>query len=153
MAAAIFRHLLRVNGTLDQWIVDSAAHGYFHVGESMDARAIKTLRCHGIRHTNHTARLLTEEDYFKFQYMLALSEDDLQGLDFKAPENSTAHFELLGAYDPEGRASVHDPFYVGNSTTFENCFQQSYRSCTGFLEFLATVKEELSSTVSSATTS
>lgn len=60
--------------------------------------------------------------------------DDLNGL---RPSDGTAKVLLLGDFDPEGDRIIRDPYYDRGSEGFEKCYQQSVRSCKGFLEKVA----------------
>lgn len=48
MAHAVFEHLLRDNEKEEEWEVDSAAIGSWHVGNQPDRRALKVLKEKGI---------------------------------------------------------------------------------------------------------
>lgn len=51
----MFLHLITEKGVKDQWRVDSAALGGWHVGNRPDSRALSTLKKHNIEYHN-TAR-------------------------------------------------------------------------------------------------
>lgn len=55
IAEAVFVKLLKDAGKTDDWIVDSAAIGPWHVGKGPDRRAISVLTKHSIS-TGHKAR-------------------------------------------------------------------------------------------------
>lgn len=48
IAEAVFSHILNERGIDGQWKVDSAAIGGWHVGNSPDSRASKTLANHNV---------------------------------------------------------------------------------------------------------
>jgi low molecular weight phosphotyrosine protein phosphatase len=55
IAEAVFAKLIKDAGKDDDWIVDSAAIGSWHVGKSPDRRALSVLKKHNVP-TNHKAR-------------------------------------------------------------------------------------------------
>ena len=55
IAEAVFVKQLKDAGKHDDWIVDSAAIGSWHIGKSPDRRAISVLTKHQVS-TNHKAR-------------------------------------------------------------------------------------------------
>ena len=82
------------------------------VGEPPDERAQEAMRRTGIS-TDKTARMLTEEDFSKFSYILAMDHDILQHLLKKQPKESKSKTRLLGEYDERKELIIEDPFYVG----------------------------------------
>ncbi|KAH6919500.1 hypothetical protein HPB50_029512 [Hyalomma asiaticum] len=110
MAEAVFKHIAKERGVLDDWHVDSAGTGDWHVGCKPDKRAAECLRDHGVD-MNHSARVTTE-DFTSFKYIFGMDEDNISALHELAPDDSTAQIELLGKYDPQGKTIIRDPYYV-----------------------------------------
>ena len=132
IAEAVFLHKIKEKGIEDQWIVDSAALGAWHVGRSPDHRAMSTLEKNNINYS-HKARKIKKEDFNKFQYIFGMDHDNMLELNNIAPKNSTAKLELLGSYDPKGEVIIRDPYYDDDSEGFTKCYEQCMRSCDGFL--------------------
>ncbi|XP_074039579.1 low molecular weight phosphotyrosine protein phosphatase 1 isoform X2 [Leptinotarsa decemlineata] len=122
-------------GTADEWVVDSAGIGGWHVGNSPDHRARKILRNHNVEYDGK-ARQIEKEDFNNFDYIFGMDEDNIADLKQYAPADSKAKILLLGDFDPEGKRIIRDPYYDSGSDGFEVCYQQCMRSCKAFLEQL-----------------
>ncbi|XP_044730061.1 low molecular weight phosphotyrosine protein phosphatase 1-like [Chrysoperla carnea] len=133
IAEGVFAHLVKQNGDEAEWHVDSAAIGGWHVGKSPDWRAQDVLKAHNIPY-NNTARQLVKEDFYNFDYIFGMDEENMSDLKRKAPKDAKAKLLLLGDFDPEGDRIIRDPYYDSDSKGFEKCYQQCVRSCTEFLK-------------------
>lgn len=52
IAEAVFIDVVKSAGQSDQWTIDSAAIGSWHVGNSPDSRALSTMRKHNLEYNN-----------------------------------------------------------------------------------------------------
>lgn len=118
---------------LDQWEVDSAATGEWHVGKKPDKRAIQCMQDHCVE-MDHRARLVRSSDFRHFQYIFGMDEANMRDLRALAPSDSTAQIEMLGSYDPEGKSVIRDPYYDNGSQGFEEVYRQCLRCCQAFLD-------------------
>src|SRR5271156_1631862 len=57
-----------------------AGTGDYHIGSPPDSRSSRTCAKYGIP-TNHRARQVTEADFEKFDYLLAMDESNLEDLE------------------------------------------------------------------------
>jgi len=57
-----------------------AGTGDYHIGSPPDSRSSRTCAKYGIP-TNHRARQVSEEDFEKFDYLLAMDESNLEDLE------------------------------------------------------------------------
>lgn len=133
IAEAVFLHLLEVNGKLDEWEVDSAALGSWHVGGRPDRRANKILKNHGIDYS-HEVRQITKDDFKNFDFIFGMDESNMRDLNKQKPTGSKAQLILLGSYDTQGERIIRDPYYDDDEAGFEKCYQQCVRSCRAFLD-------------------
>ena len=133
-AEAIFRHLVQERDDRNEWEIDSAGILDLHEGLRSDKRGLQVLKKHGIVN-NHRARQVHEDDFRRFDVILAFDESNVRDLNetFK-PTDGTARAEvkLFGTYDPEGELIIHDPYY-GDISDFEVMFDHIYRCCVEFL--------------------
>ena len=92
---------------------------------------------------NHEARQVTQEDFRKFDYILASDEANLRNLERMKPRNATATVKLFGSFDDN--KPIGDPYYGGIVSlivlftqvpqygTFEQSgFEQCYRQCVRY---------------------
>ncbi|ENN75093.1 hypothetical protein HUJ04_001231 [Dendroctonus ponderosae] len=136
IADAVFSHLVKERGLADKWKVDSAAIGGWHAGNPPDSRASRTLLNHNVPY-NGRARQIEESDFFDFDYIFGMDNNNISNLKGQQPEGSKAKILLLGDFDPEGDRIIRDPYYDSGSQGFEKCYQQCVRSCNGFLDRVA----------------
>ncbi|CAH1404221.1 unnamed protein product [Nezara viridula] len=132
MAEAIFKNMLAKISLEDKWRVDSAGVGTWYIGRDPDPRAIKILQLWKFP-IQRKARQVNDEDFHRFDHILAMDDDDLRHLERMAPPSSTAKRGLLGAYDPLGEVFIEDPFYTRGEKPFQTIMNQCLRCCEGFL--------------------
>lgn len=114
---------------------DSAGTAAYHVGENPDHRSIEVARKHGVP-ISHKARKFVAEDFDRFDYVIAMDEQNYD--DMKALANgSTEHLYLLREFDPDsnGDLNVPDPYY-GGIDGFEKVFQMVSRSVDGLIDHI-----------------
>jgi len=94
--------------------VDSAGTGAWHLGEPPDARARATARRHGLSIDNRRARQIEDDDFFRFDEIVAMDRQNLVDLAGLSPRGATARLSLLLDHVPgrEGQG-IADPYYGG----------------------------------------
>ena len=92
--------------------VDSAGTGDWHVGHPPDPRAQAVAARNGVDISHLRARQVTQEDFYRFDHIVALDRDNLAGLEALRPAGSRARLSLLLDHVPgrEGEA-VADPYH------------------------------------------
>ena len=101
LAEGVFRHLVEQEGLQDQFEIDSAGTGAWHVGERADARSTLVAEQHGIE-LDSRARQVEPEDFERFDYIIAMDRDNLLTLQRMSEANgSEARIELLRKYESE----------------------------------------------------
>ena len=84
------------------------------------------------------ARVVTREDFLRFDLVLAMDEENLAHLVRIAPAGQRQRIQLLLDYAPEaGMREVPDPYYGGDGG-FENVYKMVARSCKGLVQHLRT---------------
>ncbi len=117
--------------------VDSAGTAAYHVGEPSDARSRGAGQKRGYD-LNGRARQFTREDFRKFDYILAMDQDNLRALRKLAPDQASKEkVTLLRQYDAtaEPGAEVPDPYY-GGADGFDRVIDICERACRGLLEHI-----------------
>lgn len=135
IADAVFLHILKEKGLESKWVVDSAGIGGWHAGSPPDRRAKQILKNHNIEY-NGRARQIEDSDFYEFDYIFGMDENNISNLKDQKPANSKAEILLLGDFDPEGDRIIRDPYYDRGSEGFEKCYQQCVRCCKAFLDQL-----------------
>ena len=118
LAEAALRHHAAQRG-LDI-VVDSAGTGDWHIGHPPDPRAQAVAkRLGGIDISGLHARQVGADDFYRFDYIIAMEEQNLRNLRAMAPADARVKLSLLLDHVP-GRAgqAVADPYY-GDDAGFE----------------------------------
>ena len=134
-AKAILRHLLQEREDRNEWEIDSAGTLGFREGLLSDERGLQVLKKHEIA-SNHRARQVNEDDFRRFDVILAFDESNVRDLNesFKPNDgNARAEVKLFGTYDPKGELIIRDPYY-GDISDYEVMFDHVYRCCVEFLK-------------------
>lgn len=136
MAEFIMKQLLAEAGKADQVEVASAAvtgdEIIGGVGNPMDPRAQRELAKNGVLFSQHRARLLTREDYDKYDYLIAMDSENFMAMNqICGGDPERKQYKLLqfaGSY-----ADIDDPWYTND---FDLAFQEISRGCRGLLDQL-----------------
>lgn len=136
MAEFIMKQLLAEAGKADQVEVASAAvtgdEIIGGVGNPMDPRAQRELAKNGVLFSQHRARLLSREDYDKYDYLIAMDSENFMAMNqICGGDPERKQYKLLqfaGSY-----ADIDDPWYTND---FDLAFQEISRGCRGLLDQL-----------------
>ncbi|MBV5311351.1 low molecular weight protein-tyrosine-phosphatase [Chromatium okenii] len=121
-AEGVFRKLLKDHDVEHLIGVDSAGTHAYHLGERPDQRACETARARGVEIRDLRARRVTAEDFERFDYILAMDEDNAANLRDLCPPNMTEKIKLFMDFAPEQQVrDVPDPYY-GGQRGFERVF-------------------------------
>jgi len=147
MAEAIFAHEVQKRGLSDQVQCDSAGTADYHPGSPPDERTLKVLKNHGIE-TQQQARQITAEDFFRFDYILAMDQKNLADLLTLRDtlDNPSASLCLMDAYNPHHDVNdipedIPDPYW-SQEDGFEAVFNLLAPSCQNLLDVI--IEENLS---------
>jgi protein-tyrosine phosphatase len=114
IAEGIFRHVSQKTGILDSMTIDSAGLGSWHVGQPPDQRAQDALSGRGIDISNLRARQVTDEDFERFDLILAMDKANRKGLLKLAPKAAQDKIRLFMDYAPNITVQeIPDPFFGG----------------------------------------
>jgi protein-tyrosine phosphatase len=116
-AEAVLRHRLREAGLGGAITVDSAGTGNWHVGDPPDARSQRHAAKRGYDLSQLRARQVKEDDFHRFQFILAMDQNNMADLTRIAPDRHGAQVRLFAA------AEVPDP-YTGGPQGFELVLDQ-----------------------------
>jgi len=111
-AEGVFSHLVTQAGL--QISVDSAGTHDYHVGEPPDLRSQRAALKRGIDLSGLRARQVTQADFTKFDYILAMDRHNYQLLQSLCPPEQRHKLHLFLDFAPElNRRDVPDPYYEG----------------------------------------
>lgn len=113
-AEGVFRHVVENSDLCDLIQTDSAGTHAYHVGEPPDKRAQATAHSRGIDISDLRARRVSRDDFEKFDYIIAMDNDNLAGLLNECPEHHREKVELFLSYANDlSETEVPDPYYGG----------------------------------------
>jgi protein-tyrosine phosphatase len=126
MASSVLQSRLKRAPWAGRVAVDSAGTYAGHAGEPADARALAVARAAGHEAIlNERARRVTDEDFERFDLILAMDRDNLMHLQLECPPSHHHKLHLFLAYaGVAGATEVPDPYYGGAEG-----FQRVLRLC------------------------
>ncbi len=112
LAEGILQNIVDKQG-LD-WEVDSAGTASYHVGNLPDARAIEIANERGIDISHQRARQIVEEDFDRFDLILAMDAENYNNILALRPLHNDCSVKLILNYTHPGEnRQVPDPYYGG----------------------------------------
>jgi protein-tyrosine phosphatase len=135
-AHGVFEAQVRAAGMADRVTVDSAGTGAWHVGRPPDGRTRRVALQRGYDLSHLRARQVCAADFYAFDYLLAMDEDNLAALRAMRPDDSQVELRLFLDYARDLRErEVPDPYY-GGAGGFERVFDLVERAAAGLLAHL-----------------
>jgi protein-tyrosine phosphatase len=138
LAEGVFRHRVDEAGRADDFLIDSAGTGGWHVGDPPDPRSTAVAASRGVSLAGQRARRVKLEDFDRFDWIVAMDRANLRDLERLRDQagGSDAQLVLLRDFDPEpGDGEVPDPYY-GGPDGFDRVFDLVDRSTRALLEHL-----------------
>ena len=134
-AEAIFLNLINSKGISNQFTVDSAGTGSWHVGKKSDSRMRLAAKQRNINITS-TARQIKEDDFLKFNYILVMDNSNFKNvINLKKRVRGSDFAKVLKIQDFASiftEKEVPDP-YFGGGDGFENVLDILEDSVSCFL--------------------
>ncbi len=135
-AEGVFRRELEAAGLAQRVEVDSCGIGDWHVGKSPDPRAAAAARRRGIDLSELCARQLAADDFQRFDYLLAMDQDNLAVLQAQCPDGCKAHIGLFLDFAGHVDRAVPDPYY-GGEQGFEEVLDLIESASRGLVDDIA----------------
>jgi protein-tyrosine phosphatase len=135
-AEGVFRHHAEQAGLGERLHVDSAGTHAYHVGEPPDRRARAAAERRGMSLDGIKARRVHVGDFERFDYIIAMDQDNLAHLHDQAPEEHRAEVRLFLEFAAGDEMEVPDPYY-GGAAGFERVLDLVEAASRGLLETLS----------------
>lgn len=133
-AHGVFAKLIEREGLSEVISVDSAGTHAYHVGEPPDRRSQQTAISHGIDLSSQRARRVVQDDFYRFDYILAMDRDNYRNLTAICPEGMDNRLYLFMDFALElHQDEVPDPYY-GGKDGFERVFNMVETAAAGLLD-------------------
>jgi len=115
----------------EDFFIDSAGTGNWHVGELPDQRSINIAKKYGIDLTTQRARQFTKHDFSAFDYIYVMDQSNYTNvINLAETEEEKQKVRLLlHVLNEKQRKEVPDP-YFGGVDGFEQVFQLVDEACT-----------------------
>ncbi len=134
-AEGVFRYHVTEAGLGDRVMIDSAGTHAYHVGEPPDRRARAAAERRGMSLEGIRARRVTERDFERFDYILAMDEDNYLRLRDQSPPEHHPKLRLFLEFANTSEREVPDPYY-GGAAGFERVLDLVEDASRGLLETL-----------------
>lgn len=136
-AHGVFEHLLSQDNGGMRVDVDSAGTGDWHVGKAPDprTRAAAARRGYSLEHLR--ARTVEDEDFGRFDYILAMDDANLRELRRRCPTGFRGHLGLFLEFAANSRVrEVPDPYYTSGEQGFDEVLDLVEAASAGLLRHL-----------------
>ncbi|MDX1615691.1 MAG: low molecular weight protein-tyrosine-phosphatase [Candidatus Promineifilaceae bacterium] len=130
MAEAVFGRLVEEAGLADQFEIDSAGLGSWHVGEPAHPGTRKVLAKHDIDYVGRSRQVRAEELSDSQLYVIAMDNSNVRTLRSRFGDHPRL-YRLLDFSSQQDETEVPDPYYSGN---FEYVYRLVEDGCQGLLE-------------------
>lgn len=132
-AEGVFRATVERAGLQQRIEIDSAGTHAYHIGEPPDRRAQAAARRRGVELGGLRGRRATRADIERFDYVLAMDEENYDNLLAICPAGLEPKIRLFLEYAPERpERSVPDPYFGGESG-FERVLDMIEEASEGLL--------------------
>lgn len=137
-AEGVLKDIVAKEGQEDEWVIDSAGTGRYHIGELPDTRMRVHARQRGLELT-HRCRQVETEDFDKFDLIIGMDASNISNLKRMAPspEAEKKIVPMASFFNPGNRWDyVPDPYYEG-SEGFELVLDLLEEGCRNLFDRLA----------------
>ena len=135
-AEAIFIDLIKKKGLNDNFFVDSAGTGSWHIGKKADIRMRIAAQKRGVEILS-IARQINAKDFEKFNYIIAMDDSNFENISYFKSNKSLSDFSSINKIQNFRsvfeEAEVPDP-YFGGDEGFDNVLDILEDSVSGFLD-------------------
>lgn len=134
-AEGVFRHFVQQAGLAERIETDSAGTHAYHSKEPADRRAQAAAERRGYSLADIRARRVQADDFERFDYILAMDNDNLDLLKEQAEPEQHDKLRLFLEFSSGQEVEVPDPYY-GGAGGFERVLDLVEDASRGLLETL-----------------
>lgn len=121
----------------NEYVVDSAGTGSWHVGQPPDKRSVLTAKNYNLDITHLRGRHFSKKDFQEFDYIYVMDNQNYKDV-IALAQNDTDKAKvqlILDEIFPGERVDVPDPYY-GQQDGFENVYHMLDKACSIIAEKL-----------------
>jgi protein-tyrosine phosphatase len=135
-AEGVLRSLAALEAPELRLEIDSAGTADYHLGAAPDPRSQRAALKRGIDISGLRARQVSEDDFERFDLILAMDRQNLRALQVVKPRKARTSPKLFLDYAPQlGLRDVPDPYY-GDAAAFEEVLDLATAASRGLLAAL-----------------
>lgn len=135
-AQGILQQKIDEQGLGSSITTDSCGTSAINAGKSADPRAVAAARAAGYNISGYISRQITDADYAKHQYIIAMDRKNLMSVEVWAPGDYAGTIDLLMNYcENHGITQVPDPYYAA-AEQFASMLATLERAVDGLLEHI-----------------
>jgi protein-tyrosine phosphatase len=113
-AHGVFQRMVEQAGLTNSIYIESSGTGGWHVGKAPDPRTLSAASRRGYDFSALRAQQVTKQDFYRFDYILAMDNVNLEDLRRMAPADFSGHLGLfLDFGNHQDYREVPDPYYGG----------------------------------------
>lgn len=132
-AEAVFRHNVEKAGLAGHIYIDSAGTHDYHIGDAPDVRTVRAAHQRGYDMSRLRGRQVMTDDFARFDYVLAMDEENLANLQRLRPRGTQCHLGLFLEFAVRHvEREVPDPYY-GGAQGFERVLDMVEDGAEGLL--------------------
>lgn len=131
-AHGVFESLIAQQDLDSHILVDSAGTAAYHIGNPPDERSVVAARSRGYELSHLRARQVQPEDFYQFDYILAMDKENLRNLRKVQPQDASAQVRMFLEFGQTTVSEVPDPYY-GGTAGFEQVLDLVENASTGLL--------------------
>ena len=133
LAEGVFRSVVETSGKADQFHIDSAATGSWHIGNPPDSRMIKTANRHGTNISNQRCRQIAPDDFYNFDLIICMDHSNVRNVKAIMPNDASAKVVIFMDYALGQDEEVPDPYYMEAADGFEQVYQMVLEASNALL--------------------
>lgn len=132
MAEFVFKHVVAKAGLSEQFLIESAATSTEEIGNDIHYGTRQKLLKEGVPFTRRAARQITAADYDKYDYLVAMDDENLYYMNRRWNYDPENKIRLLLEFAGKNR-EIADPWYTGN---FDQAYLDVVEGCEAMLKCL-----------------
>lgn len=136
MAEFVLKKMVADRGFENDFEISSAATSTEEIGNPVYPPVRKVLASHGLSCKGKTARQITREDYFYYDYIIAMEQYNIRNMSRIFPPDTDAKVHLMLDFTDNPR-DVADPWYTGE---YDKAWDDINEGCEAFLKEIISEK-------------
>lgn len=130
MAEFVMKDLVRKAGLEKEFLIESAATSTEEIGNDIHYGTRTKLQKEGVPFTRRAARQITAADYERYDYLVAMDEENLYYMNRRWGNDPDSKISLLLEFAGKTR-EIADPWYTGN---FDQTYLDVVEGCEALLK-------------------